>query len=327
MASSLRIVAFGASVGGLEALRTIIGALPQDFPAAVFVTLHVGANSSALPWILERAGSLPAVHPRDAQVFEPGTIYVAPPDHHMVVEAGRKVRLTKGPRENWARPAIDPLFRSAARAYGPAVIGVVLSGGLNDGAAGLMEIKRSGGVAIVQDPMDAFCPEMPRSALANTHVDHVAESAQIGSLLTGLVAAKRVPEVSFSPEEQPMTSEFTLDRPTAVTCPDCGGALAQTGLGTLTQFKCHIGHVYTTEVMLAAQFHALEQSIERALRSLNERAELCRQMAEKSRSAGSSQTTQLEAWEAAQREALEQAEPLRALLTREWLMTSSDVVR
>jgi two-component system chemotaxis response regulator CheB len=326
-ASFFGIVAIGASVGGVEALRTIIGALPRDFGAAIFVTLHIGAHSSNLPWILGRAGSLPAVHPHDGQNFEPGMIYVAPPDHHMLVEAGKKIRLTKGPRENWARPAIDPLFRSAARAYGPAVIGVVLSGGLNDGTAGLIEIKKLGGVTIVQDPMDAFSYEMPRSALANTETDHVAEAAQIGSLLTDLVAANRRPEVSSCSKEHSMTTQFTLDQPAAVTCPDCGGALSQTELGALTQFKCHIGHVYTAEVMLAAQFHALEQCIERALRALNERAELCRQMAGKSsRSDGASQTEECKRWEAARREALEQTEPLRDLLTREWLRPSSNAV-
>ena len=326
MANSLGIVVIGASAGGIEVIKTIVAALPKDFGAAVFVTLHIGAHGSNLPWILARAGTLPVAHPRHGQRFAPGMVYVAPPDYHMLITTEGKISLTKGPRENWARPAIDPLFRSAARAYGPAVIGVVLTGGLNDGTAGLIEIKRFGGTTVVQDPIDAFCSEMPVSALTNAQIDHVAVAAQIGPLLRDLVAAQHVPEGSVRPREQPMTSPFTLDRPAAITCPDCGGALKQTDLGALTQFACHIGHVYTAEVVLAAQFHALEQCLERALRALNERAELCRLMADKSDVAETSQGGERELWDAARREALQQTESLRSLLTREWLQPLSDVV-
>lgn len=322
------IVVIGASAGGVEAIRTVVAGLPGDLDAAVFVTLHIGAHKSELPWLLDRAGPLPASHPRDGEAIVSGRIYVAPPDHHMLVEAG-VVTLTKGPRENWARPAIDPMFRSAARAYGPDVIGVILTGGLNDGTAGLFEVKALGGTAVVQDPTDAISPDMPQSALSNIEIDHVVPVAAIGELLSRLVAdrtADRLKDGSHetpeAPQEQGMTAEFTQNRPVAVTCPDCGGALRQSELGTLSQFRCHIGHVYTAEVMLAAQFLALERFVEQALRSLSERAELCRQMSEKPPRADN--PAERDRWVAAMEEALAQAEPLRELITREWLHPSGE---
>lgn len=317
------IIAIGASAGGVDAIRWLIAQLPQDLPASVFVVLHIGAHKSELPWLLNRAGSLPASHPIDREPILPGHVYVAPPDHHMTIEPGI-IRLTKGPRENWARPALDPLFRSAARTYGEAVIGVILTGGLNDGTAGLIEVEQCGGVTVVQDPLDAANPSMPRSALAHVDVDHCAPLSEMPRLLVDLAAARRVRsdgaphEMSDSlrddealPEED-MDAQFTQHHPIAVTCPDCGGALRATQTGSLTQYTCHIGHVYTAEVMMAAQFLALERAIEVAMRSLGERAELCRQMSEKANGEGS-------VWTAAMREALEQVAPLRTLAEREWI--------
>src|SRR5215470_6686177 len=155
------IIVIGCSVGGVEALQRLVSPLPQDFPAAFFVVLHLAPEStSVLPHILERSGRLPAIHPRDGEPVRKGRIYVAPPDKHLLIEDG-KVRVVRGPKENRHRPAIDPLFRSAARWYGPRVIGVVLTGSLDDGTAGLLSIKKRGGIAIVQDPKDAICGEMP----------------------------------------------------------------------------------------------------------------------------------------------------------------------
>ena len=165
------IVVIGASAGGVEAIRALTAALPAGFPAAVFVVLHIGAHKSELPWLLNQTGPLRASHPRDGDPIHAGQIYVAPPDHHLLVERGH-VRLTRGPRENWARPAVDPLFRSAAQAYGSGVTGVILTGGLNDGTAGLFEVKQHGGATVVQDPDDAENPSMPRSALQHVAVDH-----------------------------------------------------------------------------------------------------------------------------------------------------------
>src|SRR6185312_5574063 len=159
------IIVIGCSVGGVEALQKVVGGLPAGFPGSLFVVLHIAPETySVLPNILSRAGKLPARHAVDGELIRQGSIYVAPPDHHLVLEDGR-MRLTRGPKENRHRPAIDPLFRSAARWYGPRVIGVVLTGALDDGTAGLMCIKNNGGLAIVQDPEEAFCSSMPRSAV------------------------------------------------------------------------------------------------------------------------------------------------------------------
>jgi two-component system chemotaxis response regulator CheB len=318
----MAIIAVGASAGGVEALREIVAGLPSDLNAAVFITLHIGAHRSDLPWLLSRAGLLPASHPIDGEEIRAGRVYVAPPDHHMLVEAGR-IHLTKGPRENWARPAIDPLFRSAARAYGSDVIGVILTGGLNDGTAGMFEVKARGGTSVVQDPADAVTPNMPRSVIANVTVDYVVPVKDVAALLTRLVtdhhaAQPIIVHPTGDSQERGMTAEFTLNKPVAVTCPDCGGALRQSELGTLTQFSCHIGHVYTAEVMLAAQFLTMERALETAMRSLSERAELCRHMFAKL-SDGAERNEERDQWEAARKQALDLTEPLRALLTRPWI--------
>jgi two-component system chemotaxis response regulator CheB len=331
MESPTTIIVIGASAGGVEAIRTVVSALPANLDAAVFVTLHIGAHRSDLPALLTRAGSLPAKHPKDREPIIRGRIYVSPPDHHMLVEADG-VRLSKGPRENWARPAVDPMFRSAAQAFGPAVIGVILTGGLNDGTAGLIEIKANGGTAIIQDPNDAYNPSMPESALEHVDVDHILVAAEIGRSLAKMAAVRHdgrvgqddTPVVSRAPEID-MEAQFILDHPVAVTCPDCGGALRQSQLGPLTQFSCHIGHVYTMEVVLAAQFLALERFLEQAMRSLSERAELCRMMASKLPQLETN-SAERELWISARQEAFDQTQPLRQILTREWIHPARDRV-
>lgn len=320
MDKALPIVVIGASAGGVEAIRALVAALPPDFAAAVFVVLHIGAHKSELPWLLNQKGPLRACHPGDGDPIRAGQIYVAPPDHHLLVERGH-VRLNRGPRENWARPAVDPLFRSAARAYGSGVIGVILTGGLNDGTAGLFEVKQHGGTTVVQDPNDAADPSMPRSALRHVVVDHCLPLRGIPALLAELVGKRRpdpliegTPAAAPREREDAMTAEYKLDDPVAVTCPDCGGALRRTELGALTQFRCHIGHVYTAEVMVAAQFAAMEWSLGAAMRALSERGELCRQMADKARDAGCASQ-----WTAAMHEAKERTGVLRDLLEQEWM--------
>lgn len=183
------IVVVGASQGGVATLQRLVAGLPPDFAAAVFVVLHTGAHKSELPHLLNHAGPLPAAHPRTGDPIQSGHIYVAPPDYHLIVERGH-VQLMKGPKENWARPAIDPLFRSAARAYGRNVIGVILTGALNDGTAGLFEVKERGGTTVVQDPDDAENPSMPRSALAHVRVDHCVPLSRLPQLLVRLVHGK-----------------------------------------------------------------------------------------------------------------------------------------
>lgn len=312
-----KALVIGASTGGLEALRLIVGELPARTSAAIFIVLHVGSHKSDLPRLLSHRSRLRAVHPSTGEPVQAGKIYVAPPDHHMIVESGRIV-LTRGPRENRARPAIDPLFRSVARAYGEAAIGVILTGALNDGTAGLFEIKARGGTTVVQDPRDALCADMPQSALTHVEIDHVAPASSLGVLIADLLTRQSVTSRPLpSPEEQEMTTEFKLDRPGAITCPDCGGALTQSLSGRLTRFTCHIGHAYTAEVMLAAQFVAMEQFIETALRALNERVELCQLMGQKA------DDMQQSRWLAAHDEALCRTAVLKQLLESEWLQPSA----
>ena len=316
------LVLIGASEGGIKALRSLAAALPAGFPAAIVIVLHIGAHKSELPALLNAAGPVRASHAQGGESIKPSRIYVAPPDHHVLIELGR-LRLTRGPRENCTRPAIDPLFRSAAAIYGTHIIGVILTGGLNDGTAGLLEIKQHGGIVVVQDPDDATNPSMPQSALTHVAVDHRTTIAALPGLLTSLVAGLATGSTPSPPVDpagggmEKMVGDFTLDQPVAITCPDCGGALRQLELGSLTQYGCHIGHVYTQEIMLTAQFAAMESSLEAAMRAISERSELCRQLAGKLRSAGDGETASK--WMAAMQEARERAIAVRALLETEWL--------
>jgi two-component system chemotaxis response regulator CheB len=176
------VVAVGASYGGVEAMQRLFAHLPATVPAAIFAVLHVGPHASQLAELLNNRSTLPARHARHGDLIRPGNIYVAPPDHHLLIRR-QHMALSRGPRENWTRPAIDPLFRSAARSYGPAAVGVILTGRLNDGTAGLFDIKRKGGITIVQDPSDALCPAMPSSALKHVAVDHCVGLADMSRIL------------------------------------------------------------------------------------------------------------------------------------------------
>jgi len=295
------IVVVGASAGGVEALADLATSLPDDLPAAVFVVLHLPATgTSALPEILRRHGPLPAAHVRDGEPIQSGRVYVAPPDHHVVLRTGH-VHLSRGPRENGHRPAIDPLFRSAAREYGTRVIGVVLSGTLDDGTAGLLAIKSRGGVAVVQDPEDALYTGMPGNALEHVQVDHVASAASMGKLLASLIAnlAEPPPAPALSDMQVEIEMEgFSLEafegthpgRPSGFSCPDCNGVLWQIQDGGLERYRCRVGHAWSPESLLTQQSEALEAALWIALRSLEERAALARRLAEPARRRGYSIT-------------------------------------
>lgn len=284
------IVVVGASAGGVEALSALARSLPADLPAAVFVVLHFPATStSVLPRILNRAGPLRAEHARDGEVIEPGRIYIAPPDQHLSVRDGT-VRLGRGPRENNHRPAVDPLFRSAARFYGPRVVGVVLSGTLDDGTVGLAAIKQRGGVAVVQHPEEALYSGMPRSALENVAVDHTLGVAEIGSLLTRL--AGEPAENTSGPVPADMEKEDDMavivteafgdherpGLPSNYSCPDCHGVLWELSNGDVVRFRCRVGHAYSIETLFSQQTEVLEAALWTALRALEEKAELTRRM-------------------------------------------------
>jgi two-component system, chemotaxis family, protein-glutamate methylesterase/glutaminase len=294
------IVVVGASAGGVEALSRLMAGLPADFPAAIFVSVHFPASSmSMLPRILNRAGPLEAVHPHDRDVIEPGKIYVAPPDHHLLVFSGR-VRVVRGPTENGNRPAIDPMFRSASVAYGPRVLGVVLTGNLDDGTAGLHAIKRRGGATIAQDPAEAMFPSMPTNAIDYGVVDHIATLDDIPSLLVRLTSrAVELPSEAPVPDDAASENEFArygLDAigngethpgtPSSYSCPDCGGVLWEIRDGDMVRYRCRIGHGWTSDGLVFQQTQMIDDALAMALRSLEESANLSEQMAKRARRRG-----------------------------------------
>lgn len=279
------IIVIGASTGGLPVLRQLVAGLPADLAAALFVVWHLPPEiDSVLPGVLSRAGALPAAHPRDGEVIAAGRIYVAPPDRHLLVERGR-VRVTRGPKENRFRPAVDPLFRSAAFAYGPRVIGVVLSGALDDGSAGLRSVRRRGGTAVVQDPDEAEAPGMPRSALRATAVDHIVPAAKLAALLArlsreqltnppeGAMAedAQAAIEIRIAAGEAPLEAGvMQLGAPSPFTCPDCRGVLLAIADGDTRRYRCHAGHAFSADSLLAAITGGNEEQLWSAVRSLEE---------------------------------------------------------
>jgi two-component system chemotaxis response regulator CheB len=288
------IIVIGASAGGVGALSGVIEYLPPDLPAAVFVVLHLAPHGrSALPSILGRSGCLPASHPTTGEAIEPGRIYIAPPDHHLAID-GDKVILSRNASENGHRPAIDVLFRTAARAFGPRVVGVVLTGNLDDGTAGLAAIKRCGGTAVVQDPSEADYPSMPESAIANVEVDHVLPLGDIGPMLDRLAREPRpaIPADRETVEEEPYDMGANDNdtggpgrngEPSGFTCPDCGGSLYERPGEQPLHFRCRTGHAFSPESLLAKQSDTLDAALWAALRSLEENAAMARRMAKRAR--------------------------------------------
>ncbi len=291
------IIVIGGSAGATAPLKAILGRLPPDLPAAVFIVLHIPARGlGMLSTVASAAGSLPVRQAENGMKIENGHVYIAAPDHHLLVYDSHIV-LGRGPRENMVRPAIDPLFRSVAMYYGPRVIGVVLSGLLSDGASGLNAIKRCGGVALVQDPADATAEEMPRRALEATEVDLVVPSARLGDVLSDMArenagATLPIPpdirlEVNIAAGERIDTPSLrSIAEPSALTCPGCGGVLSKLKLGAPLRFRCQVGHAYTADAVAKEQEGRVDEALRVALRIIEERAELVARMAEDGRQTG-----------------------------------------
>ncbi|GAB3637792.1 chemotaxis protein CheB [Hymenobacter arcticus] len=269
----------------MTALLALAKALPADFPAPIFVVLHVAADSpSLMPQLLNAVSALHAKHPQNGEVVQPGTIYLAPPDHHLLLEDDR-VLVTRGPKENRFRPSIDALFRSAAYTYGPRVLGVVLTGYLDDGTSGLWSVQRMGGLAIVQDPHDAEQPAMPTNALEFVTADHVVPLAQLGALLVRLTlepapgkthlpaAARDLLKIELTIAKQGGGFELGIidkGKLTPFTCPDCHGALTQLIEGQLIRYRCHTGHAYTVSSLLSEVTRSVESLLYQSMRGLEE---------------------------------------------------------
>ncbi|MGI4787669.1 MAG: chemotaxis protein CheB [Janthinobacterium lividum] len=291
------IVVIGASAGGVEALAEFVQGLPADLPAAVFVVLHVPAyGHSVLPNILSRRGPLTARHPENGELIQPGRIYVAPPDHHLLIKSGR-ILLTRGPAENHHRPAIDTLFRSAARCCGSRVIGIVLTGTLDDGTAGLQSIKMRGGIALVQDPEEALFAGMPRSAIENVAVDAIQSIAVLAKTverLAGEPAGQEELPATPELEEDVEVAEMDIDvldnrtegKPSGFSCPDCHGVLWEITEGELIRFRCRVGHAFSPNSLLASQSDNLEEALWVALRALEESAAMAERLQERAADRG-----------------------------------------
>ena len=320
------IVVIGASAGGIAALKRVLKELPVDFRAGIFVVIHINPDiPSYLPEILSKAGPLPCVHPRDGDPIEDGKVYVAPPDHHLLLERGR-IMVNRGPKENMRRPSIDPLFRSAAYTFGPRVIGVVLSGSLDDGTAGLNAIKLRGGITVVQDPSTAEFPSMPLSAMQDVTIDHVAAIEDLAELLTQLVRepAQSASLHPFSPELEienritkngvsSMDDVNALGTPSVFTCPECHGTLWEIREGQLVRFRCHVGHAFTQDSLESEQSQRLEEVLYAALRALVEKKNLMRKVAGHAAESGRQRIAA--SYEETARDLEEKANILREMLT------------
>lgn len=282
------VIVIGGSAGSLEALRTLVSKLPADLPAAILVVVHIPNDfPSYLQQILSNSGSLRTIEPEGKQKLERGTIYIAPPDRHLLVEEGY-VQVTRGPRENRHRPAIDPLFRSAARCYGSRVIGVVLSGQLDDGSSGLMAVKMRGGLTVVQDTGEALCPEMPTRAKHYADAEYELPVAEIANLLVreagrgesreGVsVVEQEMRGQENEAEKAKLESQANKEKagePSAFACPECHGVMWEVEEGELLRFRCRVGHAYTAEVLRTALSDSVEEALWAAMRTLEEKAAL-----------------------------------------------------
>ena len=286
------IIVVGASAGGVEALCELFKNVPEHLNAATFVAMHVGADS-VLSEILSRCGKIPAIPAAHKRRYKRACIYVAPPQHHLLIKNGVTL-LSRGPRENGHRPAIDVLFRSAAREHRSKVIGVVLSGGRDDGSAGLFAIKSRGGVAIVQDPAEATAPNMPQNALNMVDVDFCLPVRQIAHLLPQLVNGKATNIIESPNGGANMESQGTADQPTGtppgeqipLACPECNGPMYEIRDGELAHYQCFVGHRFSPESLSDQHTDALERALWTAARTLKERIVLHEKLAARKRNKG-----------------------------------------
>lgn len=322
-----RIVVIGASAGGVDALLATIPDLPSDFPAPIFVVIHIPAEApSFLATILARRSKIRVEVAVDGAKWKNGVVYVASPDRHLTIQDGF-IRSTRGPRENRHRPSIDPLFRSAALHYGPRAIGVVLTGSLDDGTGGAVTIKKRGGMVVVQDPSEALFPSMPGSVLEHVAVDEVVT---LQDLVPTLVRLANTPPPAIETEpDRNLSLEVrmaTLDpealeepnrpgRPSAYSCPDCGGVLWEIDdAGEFTRFRCRVGHAFSPETMVSAQSERLEEALWSAVKTLEETVRLSRRLAETERRRG--HEWMAVRFDEKEREAAARAETIRRVLTR-----------
>jgi two-component system chemotaxis response regulator CheB len=323
---SHHVVVIGASAGGLQALSAVLRPLPQDLRAGVLVAMHGAPHGSGvLAEILARTTALPVAFARNGDPIEPGRVYVARPDCHLIVTPGG-LGVVHGPRENGFRPAIDPLFRTAARELGPRVIGVILSGALADGTFGLSVIKHHGGVAIVQDPEDAIIASMPLNAIRYVNVDRVLPAAEIGGAIEQLTSVDQEPEGDvemprrkdelepqlLSEETNVAAMQERFGPPSALTCPDCGGALWEVQDGRVVRYQCHVGHQYAPDNLEDSQRDVIDGALWSAVRVLEEHAALKLRMAERAAAGGLMTVSQ--GFAEGARDAHEQAQRIRTVL-------------
>jgi two-component system chemotaxis response regulator CheB len=307
-------IGIGGSAGAIEVVAHVLSDLPPDLAVPIFVVVHIAPTGSVLPDILQRRTSARVVNPLNGEPIEPGTVYVAPPDQHMTVSGGEIV-LSREPRENGHRPAVDPLFRSLAREYGPSAVGLVVSGARDDGSAGMLHIKRAGGTALVQDPEESLYDGMPRNAMMAVQVDGALPARNLARRLIELAQRPMTPDQEpTSPSGTDAGREREPGAGTRFTCPDCGGVLFEHRESGLERFTCSVGHAYSPEALDAQQEHELEGALWAAVRSLEDRATLLRRMA--ARAAGSGRESLAANFEARARDSSERAQTIRGVITQ-----------
>jgi two-component system chemotaxis response regulator CheB len=299
------IVVIGGSTGSGAVLRGLVGQLPADLPAAVLITTHIPAHvPSHLVDLLAARTPLPVSWATDGGPITPGHIYVAPPNHHLVLmEHG--MRLGDGPRENMVRPAVDPLFRSAAYAFRERVVGVILTGRLNDGAAGLAAVKQCGGCTVVQHPLDSEAEEMPRAAMEATQVDYTSAASELGLLIDRLTREETSPHTDPCPNSMELETVIALGdwvgsrglakfaEPSLLSCPHCHGVLSEVKAEGPLRYRCQTGHAFTAQAAIVAQQAEIDEALRIAMRVMEERFNLVSRMAKEARAQGRSAVAEL----------------------------------